>query len=90
VDNNKINDAKQYTYFAGKFDCHGDVAVQKCGAHRLMEHIRGFTRSHWMLPLGETYCPGGCHDQQFLMKNKTLPKHNFYFFLQPSNFQDPK
>jgi hypothetical protein len=28
------------------------VAVQ-CGAHRLIEHNQGFTRSHWMPPLGE-------------------------------------
>ena len=27
---------------ADDFDCHADVAVQ-CGAHRLMEHILGFT-----------------------------------------------
>jgi hypothetical protein len=23
------------------------------GAHRPIEHIQGFTRSHWMLPLGK-------------------------------------
>jgi hypothetical protein len=34
------------------FDCHADAAVRG-GAHRLIEHIQGFTRSHWMLPLGE-------------------------------------
>jgi len=33
------------------FDCHTDAAVQ-CGVHRLMEHIPGFTRSHWMPPMG--------------------------------------
>ena len=37
---------------AGNYDCHGDAAV-RCGAHRPMEHIQGFTRSHWMLPLVE-------------------------------------
>jgi hypothetical protein len=26
---------------------------KKCGAHRPMDHIRGFTRSHWMQPSGE-------------------------------------
>jgi hypothetical protein len=56
VDDNKIDDAKQYTYFAGNFDCHGD-AVVKCGAHHPMEHILGFTRSHWMPPLGECLGP---------------------------------
>jgi len=33
----------------GDFDCHADAAVQ-CEAHRPMEHIPGFTRSHWMPP----------------------------------------
>ena len=33
-------------------DCHADAAVQ-CGAHCPMEHILGFTRSHWMSPSGE-------------------------------------
>jgi hypothetical protein len=33
----------------GNFDCHGDAAVRR-GAYRPMEHIRGFTRSHWMPP----------------------------------------
>jgi hypothetical protein len=52
VDDDKINNAKQYTYFAGNFDCHGDAAV-RFGAHCPMEHIPGFTRSHWMQPLGK-------------------------------------
>jgi hypothetical protein len=34
------------------FDGRGDAAVQR-GAHRPMEHIQGFTRSHWMPPSGE-------------------------------------
>jgi len=33
---------------AGNFD--------RCGAHDPMEHIQGFTRSHWMPPLGECLC----------------------------------
>jgi hypothetical protein len=36
----------------GNFDCHGNAAVQR-GAYHPMEHIQGFTRSHWMPPLGE-------------------------------------
>ena len=32
--------------------CHADVAIQQ-GAHRLIEHIQGFTWSHWMPPSGE-------------------------------------
>jgi hypothetical protein len=52
VDDDKIDDAKQYTYFAGNIDCHGDAGVQ-CGVHCLMELIPGFTRSHWMPQSGE-------------------------------------
>ena len=31
------------------FRGHGDAAVRR-GVHRPMEHIQGFTRSHWMPP----------------------------------------
>jgi len=34
------------------FDGHGDAVVRR-GAHRPMEHIQGFTRSHWMPTSGE-------------------------------------
>ncbi len=34
---------------AGDFDCHADVVV-RCRAHCVMEHIQGFTGSHWMPP----------------------------------------
>jgi len=34
------------------FNGHGNAAVQR-GAHRPMERIHRFTRSHWMPPLGE-------------------------------------
>jgi hypothetical protein len=44
----------KYTYFAGRFDGHGNVPVRNC-AHLLMEKVQGFTRSHWTLPLGEYY-----------------------------------
>ena len=37
---------------AGSFDCHGDAAVQR-GAHCLIEHIQGFTWSHWVPPSGK-------------------------------------
>jgi hypothetical protein len=45
VANNKINGDKKYTLNAGGFDGHADTAV-RCGAHRPMEHIRGFMQSH--------------------------------------------
>jgi hypothetical protein len=45
VANNKIDGDKKYTSNAGNFDGHADTAVQ-CGAHCLMERIRGFMQSH--------------------------------------------
>jgi hypothetical protein len=47
-----IGDGKKCRQISGNFDHHGDAAV-RCGAHRPMEHIQGFTRSHWMLSLGK-------------------------------------
>ena len=49
VSNNEIDETRQID---DDFDGHGDAAVL-CGAHRPMEHIQGFTRSHWMPPSGE-------------------------------------
>jgi len=37
---------------AGHFDCHVDAAVLR-GAYHPVEHIQGFTWSHWMPPSGE-------------------------------------
>ena len=34
------------------FNAHGNAAVRR-GVHRPMEHIQGFTRSHWIPPSGE-------------------------------------
>ena len=48
----QIGDNKKCRQIAGDFDCHTDVAVRR-GAHRPIEHIQGFTRSHWMPPLGK-------------------------------------
>ncbi len=42
----------KYTYFAGRFDGHGNAPVRKC-AHCPMEEVQGFTRSHWTPPLGK-------------------------------------
>jgi hypothetical protein len=44
----------KYTYFAGRFDGHGNVPVRNC-MYRPMEEVQGFTRSHWMLPSGKYY-----------------------------------
>ena len=52
VGDNRIDDDKKCRESAGDFNHHADAAV-RCGAHRPMEHILGFTRSHWMLPSGK-------------------------------------
>ena len=43
---------QKYTSNAGNFDCYMDAAVW-WGVHCPMEHILGFTKSHWMPPLGK-------------------------------------
>ena len=48
----QIGDNKKCRQIAGDFDCHAN-AVVRCGAHCPMEHIPGFTWSHWMPPLVE-------------------------------------
>jgi hypothetical protein len=55
VGNNGIDNDKKCRESAGDFDHHEDAAVQ-CKAHCPMEHIPGFIRSHWMLPLGKCLC----------------------------------
>jgi hypothetical protein len=39
------------TSSAGHFDSHGGTPVQ-CDAHHPMQHVQGYSRSHWMPPLG--------------------------------------
>jgi hypothetical protein len=48
----EIDDTKQYTTVATRFDGRDDTPVQ-CRVHRLMEGIQSFTRSHWTPPLGK-------------------------------------
>ena len=48
----QIGNNKKCRRIADDFDCHADAAVQR-RAHRMIEHIQGFTRSHWMPPSGE-------------------------------------
>jgi hypothetical protein len=50
-----MNNNEKCRRIAGDFDCHAHAAVQR-GAHRPMEHIQGFTGSHWMPPLGKCLC----------------------------------
>jgi hypothetical protein len=51
----QIDGNKKCRQIDGNFDCHGNAAVRR-GAHRPMEHIRGFTRSHWMPPSVKCLC----------------------------------
>ncbi len=48
----QIGNSKKCRQTAGDFDCHADAAVRH-GAHRPIEHIQGFTRSHWMPSSGK-------------------------------------
>ena len=52
VGRQQIDSNKKCRRIDGNFDCHGDAAVRR-GVHRPIEHIQGFTRSHWMTPSGE-------------------------------------
>ncbi len=65
--------------FSGNFDCHADATVW-CGVRRLMEHIPGFTRSHWMPPSGEClHCNtmAAAMVDTFGQKHKTPTKNYF-------------
>ena len=58
------------------FDGHSDAAVRR-GAHRPIKHIQGFTRSHWMPPLGECLhhiAAAADMVDNFGRKHKTLKK----------------
>jgi hypothetical protein len=48
----QTSDNKKYRRIAGDFDCHANAAVRR-GAHLTIEHVQGFTRSHWMPPSSE-------------------------------------
>jgi hypothetical protein len=45
----RIDGNKKCRRIDGNFYCHGNAAV-RCGAHHPIEHVQGFTRSHWMPP----------------------------------------
>ena len=64
---------------AGDFDCHADAAVRH-GADHPMEHIQGFTRSHWMPPSGECshrIAAAAAMVDNLGRKHKTLTKNYF-------------
>ena len=75
----RIDGNKTCRRINGNFDCHGDAAVRR-EAHRPMEHIQCFTRSHWMPPSGECLrriAPAAAMVDDFEKTHKTLTKHNF-------------
>ena len=75
----QIDGNKKCRRIDGNFDCHGHAGVQ-CGAHRPMEHIWGFTRSHWMPPSVQCLrriAPAAAMVDDFGRKHKTLTKNYF-------------
>ena len=62
----------------GNFDCngHGNAGV-RCGAHCPMEHIQGFSRSHWMPPLvdcSHRIAPAAAMVKEFKSKTQNTNK----------------
>jgi hypothetical protein len=75
----RIDGIKTCRRINGNFECHGDAAERR-EAHRPMEHIQGFTQSHWMPPSGECLrriAPAAAMVDDFEKTHKTLTKHNF-------------
>jgi hypothetical protein len=75
----RIDDNDKCRRIAGNFDCHADAAVQR-GAHCLMEHVQGFTQSHWMPPSGNASAISPRRPPWLMnssKQHKTLTKHNF-------------
>jgi hypothetical protein len=56
---------------SGNFDCYADAAVLR-GAHRSMDHIQGFTQSHWMPLLVE--CPAATMADEFEQNTQNTNK----------------
>ena len=52
VGDKEINNDEKCRQIACRFNDHANATVQR-GVHRPMEHIQGFTQSHWMLPSGK-------------------------------------
>ena len=75
----RIDSNKKCRWIPGDFDGHGDAEVRR-EPHYPMEHIQGFTRSHWMPPSGECLrriAPAAAMVDDFEKTHKTLTKHNF-------------
>jgi hypothetical protein len=69
----EIDDAKQYTTMATCFNGRDDAPVQCC-IHCPMEGVQGFTKSHWMLPLGKYLLRVIPADNGVACKKKTMKK----------------
>ncbi len=75
----RIDDNKKCRQIAGNFDCHADAAVRR-RAHHPMEHIQGYTGSHWMLPLGKCLrriALAAAMVDEFVENTQNTNKHNF-------------
>ena len=75
----EIDGNKKCRQISGNFDCHGDAAVQH-GVHRPIEHIQGFTGSHWMLSLGKCLCriaPAAAMVNEFVETTQNTYKTQF-------------
>jgi hypothetical protein len=86
MSDNRINDYEKYRYreIAGCFDDHADTVVPHM-VHHQMEHIQGFTQSHWMLPLGEClrrFAPAAAMVDEFVETTLNTNKAQ----LLPSNY----
>ncbi len=80
VANNEIDKTKKCRQIDDNFGGHGDAVVRR-GAHRPMEHIPGFTRSHWMPPSGECLrriAPTATMVNEFVETTQNTNKNNFY------------
>ncbi len=79
VGSNESTTTEIVRQIAGNFDCHADAAAW-CGEHHLMDHIQGFTQSHWMPPLGKCLrliASAAARVDKFVETIQTLTKHNF-------------
>ena len=52
----QIDNNEKCKWIAGNIDFRADGAVVRYRAHHPLEHIPGFSRSHWMPPLGKCLC----------------------------------
>ncbi len=75
----QIDGNKKCRRIDDNFDCHDDAAVRR-EAHLPIEHLQGFTRSHWMPPLVECslhIAAVAAMVDDFKKNTQTLTKHNF-------------